>query len=81
MPAVADDDTVKVLPPDLAKYLDVSRTYLSRATQKRWHAGSVDVEKYAVYETRNEARTSHYELPIDIAVTVIPASELHKYDL
>lgn len=81
MPAVADNDTVKVKPPDLAEYLDVSRTYLSKATQNRWHANSVDVEKYAVYETRNEARTSHYELPIRLAVTIIPPSEQHKYDI
>jgi hypothetical protein len=82
MPAVAqEDDKVKILPPDLAEYLDVSRTYLSKATQRRWHASSVDVEKYAVYETRNEARTSHYEFPVHMAVTIIPPSEQHKYDI
>ena len=83
MPAVSEDDqkTVAVQPKDLAEYLDITRTYLSRATQNRWNAKGVDVELYAVYKTRNENYTSHYELPVDVAVSVIPPSELKKYDL
>ncbi|MCS4198580.1 hypothetical protein GGP46_003456, partial [Salinibacter ruber] len=54
MPAVSEDDqkTVAVQPKDLAEYLDITRTYLSRATQNRWNAKGVDVELYAVYKTR-----------------------------
>jgi hypothetical protein len=83
MAVVSEDEqrTVAVQPKDLAEYLDVSRTYLSRATQKRWNAKGIDVELYAVYRTRNENITSHYELPLDVAVTVIPPSEHKKFDL
>jgi hypothetical protein len=83
MAVVSEDEqrTVAVQPKDLAEYLDVTRTYLSRATQKRWNAKGIDVELYAVYRTRNENITSHYELPLDVAVTVIPPSEHKKFDL
>ena len=83
MPVVSEESqkTVAVQPKDLAEYLGVSRTYLSRATQNRWNAKGVDVELYAVYRTRNENITSHYELPLDVAVTVIPPSEHKKFDL
>jgi len=83
MPVVSEDNqkTVAVQPKDLAEYLGVTRTYLSRATQNRWNANGVDVELYAVYQTRNENYTSHYELPLDVAVSVIPPSEHKKYDL
>ncbi len=77
----AEDRTVSVKAADLANYLGVSENYLSRAVHRRWHAGGVDVELYAVWETRNKKRVSHYELPERIARRIIPSSEKPKYDL
>lgn len=82
-PAVSDERErkVRVKPGDLANYLGVTDSWLSRAVHNRWNAAGVDVELYVVWRTRNKGRVSHYELPVHIARDIIPKSEHPKYDL
>lgn len=80
-PAVSDERTIVIKPGDLAAYLGVTQSYLSRAVHNRWNAAGVDVELYAIWRTRNQNRVSHYELPLHIARDVIPKSDHPKYDL
>jgi len=81
MPAVVEESKVHLKPRDFADYIGVSPGYLSRATHNLWHAKGVDVELYAEWQTRNEDRVSHYEVPEKLARQIIPRSEWPKYDL
>lgn len=80
MPAVASREEVFIQPTDLAQYLDVSRSYLSRATHQDWLAGGVPVAEHADWN-RKQTRVKGYRFSPRKARQIIPRSEQKQYDL
>lgn len=75
-----EDRTVFLSQQDLAEYLGVKRSSVSKATHNDWLAGGVPVAEWAEWN-RKGTKVSGYQVPKKVARQIIPKSEHTKFDL
>lgn len=75
-----DEPTVTIKASDLAKFLGVTRGYLSRAAHNDWQAGGSPVAEWATWN-RTNSQVLEYEVPVPDARDIIPPSEKRDYRL